>query len=278
MSESKPKPAAQEPMSETKPAAMNESNTVIMGKPKRTAMNVPESSSINGPRPTAIEPKPAVTVVIPAYNEEATIARTLAGAWALPGVNRVIVVDDGSTDKTAKTAAAAGAKVIKTGTNRGKGAALKMGVQAVQGGVLLILDADLGETAGEGEKILAPVLAGEADLCIGRFPAPRKKAGCGFVRALAAAGITLLTGLKITAPLSGQRALSPRAQAALGNRFAPGFGLETGMIIDLARKKMVIKEVPVEMTHRETGWDLKSCLHRARQFWDVLQAVAGRRV
>lgn len=257
---------------------MSESKTAIMGKPKRTALNVPESSSINGPRPTAIEPKPAVTVVIPAYNEEATIARTLAGAWALPGVNRVIVVDDGSTDKTAKTATAAGAGVIKTGTNRGKGTALKMGVQAVQGGVLLILDADLGETAGEGEKILAPVLAGEADLCIGRLPAPRKKAGCGFVRTLAAAGITLLTGLKVTAPLSGQRALSSRALAALENRFAPGFGLETGMIIDLARKKMVIKEVPVEMAHRETGWDLKSCLHRARQFWDVLLALAGRRV
>ena len=121
---------------------------------------------------------------------------------------------------------------------------------AAQEGFLLILDADLGETAGEGEKILAPVVAGEADLCIGRLPAPRKKAGCGFVRTLATAGITLLTGLKVTAPpLSGQRALSPRAVAALDNRFAPGFGVETGMIIDLARKKMVIKEVPVEMAH-----------------------------
>ncbi len=229
------------------------------------------------------EQKPAVTVVIPAYNEETTISRTVDAARVLPGVNRVIVVDDGSTDKTAERAAAAGAGVIRTGANQGKGAALKLGVQAVQGGseqggFLLILDADLGETAGEGEKILAPVVAGEADLCIGRLPAPRKKAGCGFVRTLATAGITLLTGLKVTAPLSGQRALSSRALAALENRFAPGFGLETGMIIDLARKKMVIKEVPVEMTHRETGWDLKSCLHRARQFWDVLLALAGRRV
>ncbi|NLY88156.1 MAG: glycosyltransferase family 2 protein [Firmicutes bacterium] len=242
-------------------------------------MNIPESASINEPRPAVIdELNPAVTVVIPAYNEEAAIARTVAGARAVPGVTRVIVVDDGSTDKTAETAAAAGAEVIRTGTNRGKGGALKLGVQAVQGGFLLLLDADLGETAGEGEKILAPVLAGEADLCIGRFPAPRKKAGCGLVRTLAAAGIILLTGLKITAPLSGQRALSPRALAALDNRFAPGFGVETGIIIDLARKKMVIKEVPVKMTHRETGWDLKSCLHRARQFWDVFQAVAGRRV
>ena len=176
---------------------MSESKTAIMGKPKRTAMNVPESSSINGPRPTAIEPKPAVTVVIPAYNEEATIARTVDAAQALPGVNRVIVVDDGSTDKTAKTAAAAGAGVIKAGTNRGKGAALKMGVQAVQGGVNRAGRRGAGfshprrrpgETAGEGED-LAPVLAGEADLCIGRLP-PAEKAGCGFVRTLAA-GITL---------------------------------------------------------------------------------------
>lgn len=240
-------------------------------------------------KPAAMgELKSAVTVLIPAFNEDAVIARTVAGAWALPGVTRVIVVDDGSTDKTAEVAAAAGAEVVRAGTNRGKGYALKLGVQAVQEGTaqgeaaqegfLLILDADLGETAGEGEKILAPVLAGKADLCIGRFPAPRKKAGCGLVRNLAAVGINLLTGLKVTAPLSGQRALSPKALAALGNRFAPGFGVETGMIIDLAQKKLVIKEVPVAMTHRETGWDLKSCLHRARQFWDVLQALAGRRV
>ena len=252
-----------------------------MSEQKPAAMRVEEPAAMS-------ETKPAVTVVIPAYNEETTISRTVDAARALPGVNRVIVVDDGSTDKTAERAAAAGAGVIRTGANQGKGAALKLGVQAVQGGseqggaaqegFLLILDADLGETAGEGEKILAPVVAGEADLCIGRLPAPRKKAGCGFVRTLATAGITLLTGLKVTAPLSGQRALSPRALAALDNRFAPGFGVETGMIIDLARKKMVIKEVPVEMAHRETGWDLKSCLHRARQFRDVLLALAGRRV
>ena len=267
-------------------------------------MSEPKPAIMKEPKPTVTsEPEPAVTVVIPAYNEEAVIARTVARARALPGVTRVIVVDDGSTDKTAETAAAAGAEVLRAGTNLGKGGALKLGIQAAQrgvaqggtvreevardeavkgrpaqDGVLLILDADLGETAGEGEKILAPVLAGEADLCIGRLPAPRKKAGCGFVRTLATAGITLLTGLKVTAPLSGQRALSPRAVAALDNRFAPGFGVETGMIIDLARKKMVIKEVPVEMAHRETGWDLKSCLHRARQFRDVLLALAGRRV
>lgn len=224
------------------------------------------------------ESKPTVTVVIPAYNEEAVISQTVAGARALPGVIQVIVVDDGSTDKTPEKAAAAGAEVIRTGVNRGKGDALKLGVKAAQGEFLLLLDADLGESAGEGEKLLLPVLAGEADLCIGRFPVAQKKAGCGLVRTLAGTGIRLLTGLSITAPLSGQRALSPKALAALNCRFAPGFGVETAMIIDLARKKMVIKEKPVRMTHRETGWDLKSCLHRARQFWDVLKAVAGRRV
>ncbi|NLZ44185.1 MAG: glycosyltransferase family 2 protein [Clostridia bacterium] len=260
---------------------MREPEPAVKGKTKPGSIGEPKAATLN-------KPEPAVTVLIPAFNEDTVIARTVAAARALSGVTRVIVVDDGSTDKTAEAAAAAGAEVIKAGTNRGKGYALKLGVQtaqegaaqgeATQEGFLLILDADLGETAGEGEKILAPVLAGKADLCIGRFPAPRKKAGCGLVRNLAAVGISLLTGLKVTAPLSGQRALSPKALAALGNRFAPGFGVETGMIIDLARKKLVIKEVPVEMTHRETGWDLKSCLHRARQFWDVLQALAGRRV
>ncbi len=217
-----------------------------------------------------------VTVLIPAYNEELTIARTVAAARSLPGVLQVIVVDDGSTDKTAEKARAAGAEVLRTGVNRGKGAALNHGLKAVKGDLLLLLDADLGDSAREAEKILQPVQEGAADLCIGRLPPPRKKAGCGLVRVVAAAGIRCLTGLKLTAPLSGQRALNAGALAALGGKFAPGFGVETAMIIDLARKKKVIKEVPVAMEHRETGWDLKSCRHRARQLRDVLAAIVAR--
>jgi len=217
-----------------------------------------------------------VTVIIPAYNEEFTIARTVTAARSLPGVVQVIVVDDGSTDKTAETARAAGAEVLRTGANRGKGAALNHGLKAVKGEFLLLLDADLGDSAREAEKILQPVRDGQADLCIGRFPPGRKKAGCGLVRAVAGAGVRCLTGIKLAAPLSGQRALNAKALAVLGWRFAPGFGVETAMIIDLARKKMVIKEVPVAMKHRETGWDFQSCRHRARQLWDVLAAVAAR--
>ncbi len=95
-----------------------------------------------------------VTVLIPAYNEELTIARTVAAARSLPGVLQVIVVDDGSTDKTAEKARAAGAEVLRTGVNRGKGAALNHGLKAVKGDLLLLLDADLGDSAREAEKIL----------------------------------------------------------------------------------------------------------------------------
>lgn len=217
-----------------------------------------------------------VTVIIPAYNEGLTIERTVAAARSLSGVIQVIVVDDGSTDNTAEKARTAGAEVLRTGVNRGKGAALNHGLKAAKGEILLLLDADLGDSAREAEKILQPVREGCADMCIGRLPPARKKAGCGLVRALAGAGIRCLTGLKLSAPLSGQRALNAKALAALGWKFAPGFGVETAMIIDLARKKKVIKEVPVAMEHRETGWDFKSCRHRARQLWDVLAAVATR--
>src|SRR5690606_33540787 len=111
-----------------------------------------------------------VSVVIPAFNEAERLPTTLAALHGLPGLSEVIVVDDGSTDDTAEAARRAGARVIRLAQNRGKGAALQAGTAAARGDVLLLLDADVGETAGEARKLLEPVLRGEADLVIGAFP------------------------------------------------------------------------------------------------------------
>ena len=143
------------------------------------------------------------------------IARTVAAAGAVRG-DRVIVVDDGSTDKTAERRAA-GAGVIKPGLT-GEGYALKLGSrrrrkggagEATQEGFLLILDADL-ETAGEGRS--GAGLGRQGGPLHRPFPAPRKKAGCGLVRNPPPLALSLLTGLKVTAPLRAT-ALSPKALA-----------------------------------------------------------------
>src|SRR5580704_7198448 len=111
-------------------------------------------------------PSGDVAVVIPARNEADRVAATVTGAAALPGVDMVVVVDDGSRDTTADTAERAGAIVVRHGRGRGKAAAMETGAEAVRllersdGEVrprhLLFLDADLGETAGHAGPLSEP--------------------------------------------------------------------------------------------------------------------------
>jgi glycosyltransferase involved in cell wall biosynthesis len=216
------------------------------------------------------------TVLIPAFNEEESIAATVKAAQSISGVRQVIVVDDGSDDQTSEQARKAGAHVIKTEKNLGKGGALNRGLPLVKGDYLLLLDADLGATAAEGKKLLAAVVKGQADLVIGRFPTGQKKSGLGFLLFFAQSIIRKFTGLSLSAPLSGQRALNQRARQALGGKFEEGFGVEVAMIIDLARKGLVIKEIPVVMAHRKTKRDFSGFRHRGRQFLHVCAVVVKR--
>ncbi|GLU49863.1 glycosyltransferase family 2 protein [Nocardiopsis ansamitocini] len=231
-----------------------------------------------------------VAVVIAARNEAQRIAATVRAASGLPGADLVIVVDDGSTDDTAAVATQAGARVFRHGRNRGKGAAMETGAEGVRlveeheaaSGVasdprhLLFLDADLGVTAAEAAPLLDPVRAGKADMTIALFPAGRTRlGGHGFVVGLARDGIRRATGWEAEQPLNGQRCLTRSAfEAALP--LAAGFGVETGLTIDLLHGGYTVQEVEVQMEHRATGTDLRAQLHRARQFAEVGRALAAR--
>src|SRR5690606_24520188 len=159
-----------------------------------------------------------------------------------------------STDETAAVAEGLGCRVVRLVRNRGKGKALTAGVRAAKGDVLVFLDADLGASAAEARRLLAPLLAGEADMVIGRFPEAQRPGGLGMVKALARAGVRWLGGLAVAAPLSGQRAIRRTVLEAVGD-LAGGFGVEVGLTIDAARAGFRVMEVPVAMRHRETGRD-----------------------
>jgi glycosyltransferase involved in cell wall biosynthesis len=228
-----------------------------------------------------------VTVVIPAYNEEARVGDTVRVAVALPGVDRVVVVDDGSRDDTAAVAESAGAEVRRHARNRGKAAALETGALetgALETGALetgadktalLFLDADLGATAANAEPLITPVTSGEADMTIAVFTTTVKLGGHGIVVRAARAGIQRAVGWAPAQPLNGQRCLS-RAAFEAARPLARGFGVETGLTIDLVRKGFRVREVEVDMAHRATGTDLRSQLHRARQLADVSLAILTR--
>ncbi len=227
-----------------------------------------------------------LAVVIPAKDEADRIATTVATALGIEDVGLVVVVDDGSSDTTAERALAAGAQVASHQRNRGKAAAMETGAARVamfdddvaHPRALLFIDADLGQSAVAAGMLAEPVLAGEADMTIALIP-PQVTAGGGSGRVvrLARRGIKRATGWTATQPLSGTRCLS-RAAFDAAVPLAPGWGVETGLTIDLITAGYRVIEVPCELHHRVTGSDLRGQLHRAEQYRDVWRALLRRRL
>ena len=111
---------------------------------------------------------PLVSIVVPAYNEAATIEEVLRRLSAVPFRSEVIVVDDGSTDGTADLVAAVdGVRLIRRAQNAGKGAAVRDGVAATSGAIVLIQDADLEYDPKDLPRLLDPLLGGHADAVYG---------------------------------------------------------------------------------------------------------------
>ena len=226
-----------------------------------------------------------VAVVIPALNEADRISATVTAALGLPAVALVVVVDDGSKDATATAARRAGAVVTRHARNRGKGAALETGAEAVRlldqreqrepARHLLFLDADLGGTAALAGPLIEPVMAGTADMTIAVFTTTVKLGGHGLVVGLSGAGIRRATGWRPAQPLNGQRCLT-RAAFEAARPLARGWGVETALSIDLLRKGLRVTEVEVELAHRATGTGIRAQLHRAHQLTDVAKALAAR--
>jgi glycosyltransferase involved in cell wall biosynthesis len=230
-------------------------------------------------------PSGDLAVIIPARNESDRIGATVQAAAGLAGVDIVVVVDDGSTDRTAAAAQHEGALVMRHARNKGKAAAMETGAEAVRlleasqdrasPRHLMFLDGDLGQTARSAGPLAAPVRAGQADMTIAVFSNRVRQGGHGFVVALSGSGIMRATGWRPAQPLNGQRCLT-RAAFEAAIPLARGWGAETGLTIDLLRKGMRVAEVEVPLEHRATGRDWRSQLHRARQFADVARALASR--
>jgi glycosyltransferase involved in cell wall biosynthesis len=218
-----------------------------------------------------------VVALVPAHDEEEAVPVTVAALRGIEGVDEVVVVADGCADDTAAVAAAAGARVLVTPRRLGKGRAVEEALDRVGGAdAYLLIDADVGATASEAARLLAPVRAGRVDVAVGRLPA-HAGGGFGLVKGAAAGVIRAACGFEAAEPLSGQRALT--REALDGCRpLAPGFGLETAMTIDAVRLGFRVEEIPVDMTHRATGRGPAGFAHRGRQGIDVLAAGVVRLV
>jgi len=212
--------------------------------------------------------------LVAAHDEVDRVAATVGALTGL--VDEVVVVDDGSTDGTGSAALVAGATVLRASRRRGKGRALEEALDRLApADVYLLADADLGATALFLEPLVEAVRIGDADVAIADFPR-LEGGGFGIVKRTAARSIRSLTGFEAGEPLSGQRALTAAALAAV-RPLAPGFGLETGMTIDAIRAGLRVLEIPIEgLSHRPTGRGARGFAHRARQGVDILGAVSTR--
>ena len=216
-----------------------------------------------------------VVAVIPAKDRADSIAATVTAVRAIDGVDRVLVVDDGSGDATGDVARSAGAEVLVLPSNRGKGGAVAAAVAATpDADVYLLVDADVGATAAATSVLLDAVVRDEADMAVGVLPAAGGRGGFGVVRDLAARGIRRASGFVSQAPLSGQRAVKADLLRTLD--LAPRFGLETAMTIDAVRHGARVAELPVAMDHRHTGRRLAGFRHRGRQGVDIVRALWPR--
>ena len=211
--------------------------------------------------------------MVAAHNEEERLGDTLAALRSAFPRARVIVADDGSTDRTPDIARDAGAEVVRSERDIGKGGAnTPAAARALDGDprAILLCDGDLSESAAALVGLI-----GDADLAIAKFA---RRVGGGFGIALKSSRwvVKKRAGITLEAPLSGQRLLTPQALRAV-LPFAPGFGMETAMNIDAARAGLTITEVELPLEHRATGRTLGGFAHRARQLLDIARVYVSRR-
>lgn len=219
------------------------------------------------------KPKVKSIAVIPAYNECEKIGQIVSEIRKSAEEIDILVIDDGSTDKTAQYARAADAKVIRLCANMGYGVSLQTGFKyAYEKGYeyLVQLDGDGQHDPAYIPDMLKMVISGEADLVLGsRFldqsvtdgrPASGYKAsmarklGIGLFAFLT----TKLVGFKITDPTSGYQAFNKRVLAFLTQDFFPCDFPDADVIIMLNRAGFKIREFPMHMYKRENGKSMHS--------------------
>ncbi len=221
------------------------------------------------------------SVIIPAYNEESRIKDTLDGIKDIEIIDQIVVVDDGSSDGTAKVIENYKSNKLVyaiQNPNQGKGRALEKGLELTSkdADIIVFLDADVGVTSSEIAKVIKPVLEGQCDVSIARFKPASKKGGMGFVKRLAKDSVYEMTGVELNATISGQRAFR-REVISRFDHMPEGYGVEVGMTIDILKWGYTIKEVMVDMTHNETGRDLSGFIHRGKQYLHIKKIVKQKK-
>jgi glycosyltransferase involved in cell wall biosynthesis len=189
-----------------------------------------------------------VSVVIPAFNEEAGIAAVVKDVLARHPWHEVLVVDDGSNDETAARAASAGARVIRHPYNKGNGAAVKTGIREATGTVVLLMDADGQHDPDDAAGLIGPV--GVHDMVIGA----RSSRDQTWTRALGNAVFksvaSWLTGRPIPDLTSGYRAARRDRLLEILHLLPNGFSYPTTSCLAFLKAGLNVAFVPITARRR----------------------------
>jgi glycosyltransferase involved in cell wall biosynthesis len=218
-------------------------------------------------------------VIVPAFNEEGSVARVIEEIRAFDPGFEIVVVDDGSTDDTAKVARAAGARVLRLPFNVGIGGAVQTGHKYAREhdfDLAIQIDGDGQHDASELPKLIAPIVNDEADMAVGtRFIGdsgymPPKTRRLGII--ILAWVVSRITHQKVTDPTSGFRAVNRRALALFAGDYPHDYPeVEATVLIHHHHLRMV--EVPVLMRERSAGKSSISTLYSAVYMGKVLVAL-----
>ncbi len=225
---------------------------------------------------------PTVSVVIPAYNEAGRIGRTLGRILAFlddrPLDAEIIVVDDGSTDRTAEIARSHDASRVRivTGAHQGKGSSVRRGVAEARGRWVLLTDADLSAPIEELDRLMEAAVGG-ADIAIGsravdrsrievHQPRPREWGGIVYNW-----GVQAILGLRIRDTQCGFKLFDRRRCAPLFRvQTIAGFGFDPEILFLAKNRGLAIAEVPVRWSH-DAGTTIRVLADGARMFLDLFR-------
>lgn len=203
-----------------------------------------------------------VTAIVPAFNEEETIAEVVRILKSSPSIHEVMVVSDGSTDKTADLARAAGAHVHELFHNRGKGEAVRYGVSKTDADIIAFFDADLlGLTREHVSLLLFPVLTGERMMHVGLRDRGSR-----------------LTALTAHLPLiSGERAMKREVFEGVPPTFLKGFMVESALNYfcrsrNYSYGSVKLSGLSIRRKYQKVGFP-RAVLQYSRMFFQISKAM-----
>lgn len=202
-----------------------------------------------------------VTAIIAAYNEEKTIGPIIDVLKEVPAIEQIVVVSDGSTDRTVDIAREKDVEVVELLHNIGKGGALYRGLEYIRTEIVLLLDADLlGLQKEHVEALIQPVLSDEADVTIGVFEEGR------FATDFAQ---------KIAPLLSGQRAIKAKILQNIPDMEVSRYGVEVAINRYLKKNGVRVKLTKLSgLTHvmkEEKLGLVKGFKERVKMYWEIIK-------